>query len=667
VSVALAGGTLPARVLVIADAVAHATNIANAVASRFTTQATVTSYGDNTDVTGPTCYLCNPIPTSFAFTIWQTEVGFESSMNANWALIKQNILDYVNAGRIFVITGENFLFNNEIPSLAASSLNLIGADDYVHLASTAGNPGAFTNYPTCDPMLRGFFGDIRGGFSASTPASYPGNQEDQTNVDITIAGDGQSICWEVSPPEIGVGGRFTSRQYNNGGFLLYMQCTGASDYDQFLTGFYNVVFNNAIDYAFLLFVNGVNPPPTQYREVLVVSTMPSEQLSSPINALYTNFYVPLVDIYASEDPTASILGSPINPMYDIVEVILHNSDYSSAPGFANYLANLQAYANAGGLVIIYGAAPELELDQGWIPFLGGSASTPDNSGLSNSFGSFAACSKILNGPFGTYVGINPRNLSPTLVTAFSNPIDTLDNTAASSCLDSNRGDAIISYNPAGTNGLIVYLASHSINNDAIENFQDVTLAWYRDIYNNLIANHLGLTGGAGGDPHIFTFGGDEIELSFQSGKRYVFYGAHDFSIVIGTVGYLDTIYIAEVGITMGSYHLLATQHAMHPVFKLNGEEITGSVHTPIGEASIFVPQESQLRGPLAELAPYVELGLRLGDNIEIVGGYYAPFIFFNIEIIRGSPSSEYGLLHAAQHQSKRDTSFLDQFVTPTLF
>jgi len=658
-SYAFAGSALPTRILVLADALEHMDNLYNAIASRFTGIATITSFSDNTfSILDSTCNLCNPIPPSYAFVVLQTEVQYETS--PDWPLIKSNIEDFVNAGRIFLITGESVISNNN-PS--TDTLSLIGAKDYVTISTSSGVSGIFTDYPTCDPLLKGFFGDIRG----DLPGSYPGAQEDQNNVDVTIVGAGQTVCWELSYPEIAAGGRFTTAQKDNGGFLIYMQCSGASDYDQFLTGFYRVVYNNAIDYAFLLQDGALNVPPTQYRDFLVVSNVPSKQLGSPINGLYQDFYVPLVDIYGNEDPTASILGAPIDAKYEVVVVVLSGSSYSTAPNFATYEANLQAFADAGGLVIFYGATPEITSDPAWIPLLGGSGANTDPSGLSSSFGSFAECSTIINGPFGTYIGLNPRNLDATLTANFQNAVDTLATTTATSCLDSNAGGSIISYENQANGGLIVYLASHFTGFPGMDNFQDITLDWYRDVYNNIISNQLGLTGSVGGDPHIFTFGGSEIELAFQNAKHYVFYGSHDFSVVIGTVGFLDTIFIAEVGVTMGSFRLHATQFATRPIFKLNGEEITENVHTPIGQAVLFDPQETHLRGALSELAPYLVTGIRIGDSIEIVGGYYAPFIFYNIEIIRSAPSTEFGLLHAAKHQSKRDVDFLQQFETANIF
>jgi len=183
-----------------------------------------------------------------------------------------------------------------------------------------------------------------------------------------------------------------------------------------------------------------------------------------------------------------------------------------------------------------------------------------------------------------------------------------------------------------------------------------------------VGAYVAACGGAGGDPHVFSFDGQQIDLDFLAGKKYLFYGGEDFRITIETSNEKDRqVFISAIGIKMHSNYLLAI-YEDDPVFYYNGVQIEDSVLTPLGEAVVFVPEPQELHGALHELSKYVVTGLKIENFVEIVGGVYnsAPFGFFNIEVVR-SHRSDFGLLQAVVNRRDRMAVRVSDFEITSLF
>jgi len=177
-------------------------------------------------------------------------------------------------------------------------------------------------------------------------------------------------------------------------------------------------------------------------------------------------------------------------------------------------------------------------------------------------------------------------------------------------------------------------------------------------------------GGAGGDPHLFSFDGSEfsLELPFEDGKHYLFYNSPDVSIVIRTSGSPVTI-ISAIGIKMKTHQFLASLDDQgDPQFYLNGNLLSKyeSAVTLLGNVEVFVPDPHELVGPLAQLARYVQIGAKIENLFTVVGGYHPRARgFFNIAV-RESHDSSHGLL-AAISSNLRDIIDLQQYETSSLF
>jgi len=178
-------------------------------------------------------------------------------------------------------------------------------------------------------------------------------------------------------------------------------------------------------------------------------------------------------------------------------------------------------------------------------------------------------------------------------------------------------------------------------------------------------------GGAGGDPHIFSFDGSEVHALFDDGKNYLMYSTPDFKVVIHTSGPSTMSYITSIGVTIGNHRLLATNDTNgDPGFFFDGEPLIDSVSTPAGEASVFVPDDIKFIGALAQLERYIQIGLKVGNALQIVGGYHPQTgLFFNVELHK-LQRDDAGFLRAATESKTRmgaPFKFLQEFEIPSLF
>jgi len=184
-------------------------------------------------------------------------------------------------------------------------------------------------------------------------------------------------------------------------------------------------------------------------------------------------------------------------------------------------------------------------------------------------------------------------------------------------------------------------------------------------FGNLVAT----CGGSGGDPHIFTFDGTEIEdLPFVDGRNYLLYSRDALRVVIQTsqIHHTKASFITQIGVSIGSHQLLATLEDSTPVFYIDGELVVENLQTSFGTIELYIPDGHQ-QGALAELQGYQTLGLKVGSFLNIVGGILPRVTgFFNVEI-RKSFEQENGIL-ARLHPSERSvTTDLSQFEVSHLF
>jgi peptidyl-Lys metalloendopeptidase len=179
-----------------------------------------------------------------------------------------------------------------------------------------------------------------------------------------------------------------------------------------------------------------------------------------------------------------------------------------------------------------------------------------------------------------------------------------------------------------------------------------------------------LTGGSGGDPHIFTFDGQDVNLQlFGDNKNYVLFTNDELRVVIRTSGTERRSFITAIGITYRSHHLLAHFNGTEAEFLLDDVVIDQSEITPIGEMKVFTPDPTKLTGPLAEESRYLLTGLQIANIAEIVAGLRpGSGPFFNIQVLEQHYRDESGLILAVSNSNFiRDADWISNFETDSLF
>jgi len=175
-----------------------------------------------------------------------------------------------------------------------------------------------------------------------------------------------------------------------------------------------------------------------------------------------------------------------------------------------------------------------------------------------------------------------------------------------------------------------------------------------------------VSGGVGGDPHLFSFDGSEIEteFSFRDGAFYLFYSSPSMQIKIRTSDAFGIVVVDGIGIKIHQQQFLAIMNEQDdPEFYLNGIMVLDSIVTPVGLLEIFTPDLNDLVGPLAEMKHYIEVGFKLENFFTVVAGYNPRFGgFFNLAVHQEHDSATGLLVRISQNHNVRDL-LLDDFET----